>query len=176
MAGEVEFTPSEDDYATANREWYRRQLRRGWAKFLIVAGAGGAAVGAILGLVDEGPDPLGIAASAFTYALIPLVVGPVVYGFCYLAVPRRARRLYRQNKNLQRPMRYAWSEEGLSYASSTGTGKVAWTDLHRWSEGGSSFLFLLTDAMFHFIPKRAFAEAEAEDLRSTAARSGLGRL
>lgn len=175
MAGEVAFTPSEADYAAAHRDWFRRHLRRRGAKFLLVLGAFGVGVGVVLGILRYGPDPAGIFASAVTYALIPLVVGLLAWGFCYLALPRRARRLYRQHKNLQQPFRYAWSGEGLSYASPTGSGTVAWSDLHRWAEGQGSFLFFVNEAMFHFIPTRALNEAEAEDLRSAAAGSGVAR-
>jgi len=176
MAGEAAFTASEEEYAAANREWYRCFMRRRWPRLFLSAIGTGAALGTIIGVLDHGWDPVAIFASAVPPSLIGLVVPPAMYGFCRLTIPRRARTLYRQHKTLQRPLRFAWSDEGLGYTTSTGTGSLAWRDLHRWAEGRGNFLFFVTDAMFYFIPKRVLSEAEADDLRTVAGGSGLQRL
>jgi hypothetical protein len=175
MAGEVTFTLSESDYVAANRDWYLRYLRVRGTKFAAKACGAAALLGALMGFIQDGLDPITMVSFGIACAFIALLITPLLYGLCYLTYPRRARQLYRQHKNLHGPLRYAWSDRELSYDSATGTGSIAWSDLHRWSDGRVSFLFLVTDAMFHFIPKHALGEVEADDLRTVATRSGLPR-
>lgn len=75
-------------------------------------------------------------------------------------LPRRARKLFAQQKNLQRPLRFGWDEQGLAWVNESGSGKTAWSDYLKWRENDRVFLLYLSDAMFQMLPKRAFADSE----------------
>ena len=172
MAGEVTYQPTEADYVAAHRDWFLRVIgsRRGLST--IASAAGGAAVTiAVIGLLAGDPLPailIGIGAGLF--------LGPVAillcWGLAYLRLPSRAGRLFHQHRALRKEVSYGWSDAGLTYRGANGSGRIAWEDLHRWIEGRSTFLFYVTDNLFHFVPLRSLSDAEAQDLRSTAAALG----
>lgn len=84
-----------------------------------------------------------------------------------LQLPRRARRLFAQQKNLQRPATFSWDGEGLAWSNANGSGKTAWTDYVKWRQNERLFLLYHSDVMFQMLPKRAFQGAE--QLQSFAA-------
>jgi hypothetical protein len=75
-------------------------------------------------------------------------------------LPRRSRRLFAQQKNLQRPLRFSWDEQGLAWVNESGSGRTAWSDYIKWRENERVFLLYLSDVMFQMLPKRAFADGE----------------
>jgi len=87
-------------------------------------------------------------------------------------LPRRARKLFAQQKNLQRPLRFGWDEQGLAWVNESGSGKTAWSDYLKWRENDRVFLLYLSDAMFQMLPKRAFADSE----RLHSFMDSLGRI
>ena len=174
MAGAVQFTLGEQDYIEANRDYARRFLARPrniMRTALLVAGT--MAAGALLaqGLSDPrepGSLAIGFGAAALGGILLCQLLG-------YLLIPRRARRLYRQQASLQKPYRYTWSDAGFAYASETDNAAVAWPELHRWSPGRRTILFFLNDQLFYAIPRHVLTEAQASDLTTLAERHGPPR-
>jgi hypothetical protein len=110
MAGEITFTPSEKDYADANRESLRAQLRRPrhWLTLvlLILFGAG---IAAGVTWLDGGREVVGPMAISFAVAVgigvavVAALTSLVIYVTTYLLLPRRAGGLYAQQKTLQQP-------------------------------------------------------------------------
>ncbi|HEY0231396.1 MAG TPA: YcxB family protein, partial [Dokdonella sp.] len=74
-------------------------------------------------------------------------------------LPRRARRLFAQQKNLQRPVTFSWDEDGLAWASVNGSGRTPWADYLKWRQNERLYLLYHSDLMFQMLPKRAFASA-----------------
>src|SRR5690349_139514 len=58
----------------------------------------------------------------------------------YVCEPWRARRIFRQQKNLQRPYELAWDSDGLLTRNEHGQYKHHWSDFIRWREGETLFV------------------------------------
>jgi hypothetical protein len=170
VAGEVSFMPTADDYLAANKDWSSQTFRK---PRTIVALAAVTVVAALLGglssPLDGDPYPI---FRAIGFGFSGLAIMAIGYLASWLVLPRQVRRLYGQQKSLQRTWRYAWSDEGLEFTSTHGTAKLPWVDLRRWSIGSRTFLFFASDRVFYFIPFHVLDEWQAEDLRSTASRCG----
>lgn len=172
MAGEITFTASERDYADANLDWYLANLRRGrpWIALVLLA-LFSAAVGAGVTWLDGNREEIGATATGF--ALLGLVVASLVYLATYLALPRRARRLYRQQKTLHHPWTFGWTEAGLSIDTVNGRSLHPWPDFHRWLVGRRTILLFLNDQLFFFLPRRLLDDSAVEELRSLAAAAAV---
>jgi YcxB-like protein len=175
VAGEVTYQLNEADYVAAQRD---HLLRRMWSRGALASLASGAAAAAttlaVIGLLSGDGVRAAVVAAGAGLLLGPLAI-LVLWGVSFALLPKRARRLYRQHRSLQKEVSYGWSEAGLSYRSANGSGEIAWQDFHRWSEGPHAFLFYLTDQLFHFVIRRQLSETEAADLRNTASALGPER-
>ena len=175
MAGEITFTPSEQDYADANRDSFLAQLRRPrpWVRsaaiVLLLA-----AVGAALAYIDGDTDAMGTTAAGF--ALLGLSGILLICLSVYLRLPRRTRRLYRQHKLLHKPWTYGWSEAGLSVETANGRAIYPWPDFHRRLVGRRTVLLFLNEQAFFFLPRRLLDESAVEELRSLAAAAAVPRI
>jgi YcxB-like protein len=172
MAGEVEFQPSEADYVGVNRDWFaitwksRRARRR---RLLVLAMM--ISLGGLVGYLDGGIRQAGIGALLAPSAAFLFLA--TVIGLHYLRLPARAKRLYRQQKTLQRPHRYSWTDEGLTLTTPSSTGHYLWSQFHQWADGRTAILLALNEQLFFFVPRRVLDDGEAADLRATLERSGL---
>jgi hypothetical protein len=183
MASEITFTPSEKDYADANRESLRAQLRRPrhWLTLvlLILFGAG---IAAGVTWLDGGREVVGPMAISFAVAVgigvavVAALTSLVIYVTTYLLLPRRAGRLYAQQKTLQQPWTYAWSEAGLSVDTVNGHALYPWPDFHRWLVSRRMVLLFLNDQLFFFLPRRLLDDSAVEELRSLVAASSVARV
>lgn len=102
---------------------------------------------------------------AFTTAFSVLLV--LFVGVRWLGVPLHARRVFRQQKSLQRPVTLEIDETGLR--ASTGDddrSSLVWEDCHRWVEGETDFLIYPSDAIFYFIPKHHLGDEGVAQLRT----------
>jgi hypothetical protein len=89
------------------------------------------------------------------------VGGAVAYEFVRrFVLPMRARRLFAQQKNLQRPVTFRWDDAGLAWSSENGSGKTAWGDYLKRRQNDRVVLLYHSDAMFQMLPKRAFENPE----------------
>ncbi|MDF0488134.1 YcxB family protein [Sphingomonas sp. H39-1-10] len=172
MTRSVTFTPSEADYVAAMRANFVRAIRRRRVIFRVtIAALVFAAIGAAIGLADGGilwavPYALG----GLTYGAILFAI---IYVSSYLLLPRRAARLFRQQRSIHQSFDYRWSEDGLEWSSPQGSGRFPWTDLHGWRETKPAVLIYMNDTLFQFLPQRAFTPEAVADLRATLERSGL---
>jgi hypothetical protein len=174
MTGEITFTPTEQDYANANRDWYRAALsgRRGLIRLAIPI-----LIAMVLGGVFSWLDG-DVAALPYTlavYAFLGVAVIVLIHGTCYLSLARRSRRLFRQQKSLHHPLRFHWSDEGLTSEAVNGSGRHDWGDFHRWHDGRKTFLLFLNDRLFLFLPRHRLSDAEADDLRGLISAAGVPR-
>lgn len=82
-------------------------------------------------------------------------------------IPYRARRSFRQRKDLQRETSFAASEDGIHLQGENMQGTKPWSDYLKWKEGKRTFLVYLSDNMFHVVPKRFFdPESEVAGFRA----------
>jgi len=73
-----------------------------------------------------------------------------------MILPMKWRRIYRQQKSLQRPYSLEITDQGIAGKSENGEGVVPWGDYVRWKEGNGIFLLYLSDPLFQVIPFRYF--------------------
>ena len=138
-----------EDYVAAQR------LHTRWTRKRVLISLCAAVAGAVLLLLDQ---PWSFIAGC---GLIGGVAGgTVAFEIARrYQIPRRARRLFAQQKNLQRPLTFSWDDEGLSWTSANGSGKTPWVDYLKWGQDERLFLLYHSDAMFQMLPKRAFVTA-----------------
>jgi hypothetical protein len=170
MAGQVAFTPTEADAVAATRDWFRRDLLQPKIRFALFGVAIAAALlGAGLSL-QAGAPPGRAAWYGASAALAGMVLVALVLAVRYALLPGSARRNFRQNKAIQAPHVFAWTDDYVSWRSEGAHAQIDWRELYRWGEGASAFLFAVSERGVHFVPRRAFSEEQAADLRATAAR------
>ncbi len=175
MAGAVTFMPSEADVVAATRDWARRDLARPRQLYATLAVGAAAATVAIILMLNAGAPPELFAPVAAEAALGGVLLVALILAIRFSILPGQARRTFRQNKAIRKEHRYSWSDEGIAWHSASSDSRIAWDELYRWSEGPHAFLFAVSERGIHFVPRRALSEAEAADLRATAARFGPPR-
>jgi hypothetical protein len=175
MAGEVTYQPTEADYVGAHRDWFINVIwsRRGLATIRTAALATAATLAVIGYLIGDSRPAVAVAFASGLLLGAFLIL--LCWGLSYALMPRRAGRLFRQHRALQKNVSYGWSDTGLTYRGANGSGQIAWEDMHRQAAGKHSFLFYLTENLFHFVPRRALSDSEAKDLEATAAASDAPR-
>lgn len=89
----------------------------------------------------------------------------------WLILPIRARRIFQQQKNLQRPYRVSWDAENVQTSSTSGSSKIPWADFLKWRESKQLFLLYRSDVLFQMYPKRYFTPEQVNEFRSLAKRN-----
>jgi hypothetical protein len=175
MAGQVAFTPTEEDIVAASRDWFRRFMVQPRIKgALYGATLAGGLLGAAFALQAGGPPERALRAAALG-AVAGLLLVAAILALRYAVLPGQARRSFRQNRTIHTAYTYRWSDECFSWESEASNARIAWRDLYRWGEGPSAFMFAVSERGVHIVPRRALSEAEAADLRATALRHGPAR-
>src|ERR1700742_1660858 len=125
------------DYISANR------LHTGWTRIAILVAAG--IVGfslvplynhdAYSPTVDGRPlEPLlNFGLTALSGGFVLVIVIAILH---YVVAPWRMRRIFRQQKALQRPQHIAWDDDALSVQGEGFSSRAAWSDYLKWKENG----------------------------------------
>ncbi|PTS90817.1 hypothetical protein DBR17_00675 [Sphingomonas sp. HMWF008] len=173
MTGMIRFTPNEEDYVAAQRLHFVGQVQA--PKFrnrMGILTIGTAAVMTIAIALIDGNWLL-----ALVTGIVGALAGAMALGVCvggnFLLLPRRSRRLFRQQRSIHRETAFAWDADGSRWTSDRGDTRTDWCDHHRWREGQSTILLYLNDNFMQFLPKRAFADSQIEDLRTTLTVAGV---
>ncbi len=114
------------------------------------------------------------------FGLLLLVLGAlgILGGYAlllFVVAPISARIAYRQQKSLQRPFSFSWTESGFTTVRPPdSTSLMPWSDYRKWLEGKNLFLLYHSNRLYQLVPKRAFADEESvasfrEGLRSRIA-------
>jgi hypothetical protein len=117
-------------------------------------------------------DDLGIAIGALIGVAYGALLLSVIWLTCFLLLPRRARRIFAQQKALHDPIAIEWSEALITIGSNRGTTTFEWSDFVRSLENHEIILLFQSDAVFNFIPKRALSPEQAASIIAHA-RSGI---
>jgi hypothetical protein len=175
MPGKIKFQPNEADYVSASRANCRCQLRAFavWRRLLILAASVGALV-AIVIWVLSGDVVEALVTGAFG-AACGFLAAPVGIGINYLLLPRRAGRLFHQQRPLHGEQMLTWDETRLDWQGPGFTMDTRWGDYYRWHESRSEFLLFLNEQMPQFIPCRALDPDQVADLRATLVAHGPPR-
>ena len=167
MSGDVNHIRLEAQDLVAAYQLHHRAKLRNWR----TAVWGGLALLALVGLV--------IALGEGWPAVAAVLVGGVVGGFSVPAmmlrwrVPAVARRVFRQQQQLNEKTDLAWNADGLRVRTPNLDGRTPWAHFRRWREDGRVVLLYHSDALFQFIPKRVLNPEQLADLRAYAAAGGV---
>jgi hypothetical protein len=87
--------------------------------------------------------------------LVPLAVGYLPL-YWYVLLPRRIRKIFRQQKALQVPATIEISASDFKATSSMGMFQMPLTNFHKWMLSKNMILLFHSDAALHMLPRRAF--------------------
>ncbi|AQR74620.1 YcxB family protein [Sphingomonas sp. LM7] len=170
----VTFSLDAETQIAASRANFRRQMRsrrtltRIAIAVIVFAGIG-LGIGFLLGDADPASFALILGGEA-------IVIFPVLFLALYAVIPRRVRRLVRQNPVLGRPIEACWSSAGLSARGANGTSELAWSDFYGWHRAEIGFLLYLNDQLYHVIPGAVLSRQQQDRLCAILETSGLRRL
>jgi hypothetical protein len=174
MAGQSSWTPMAADFVAANRTnlrlaFRRRRFLRTWALFTIFMAGAGAMVSWLDGELHHAVS------LCAAYAALGFVMLPVIYALAYVLVPRRVKRLVRQQRSATLEQTWSWSANEVALENVQGITRMPWLDLFGWQDAGGMVLLYLNERSFFFLPDRAQSEHDAADLRATILNTGLRR-
>jgi len=141
-----------DDYVAAQRvhtRWTRRRL--GFVAAMLVA----AMLFALAGMYERWL--LVIASGLFCGVVGGVFASEFVRR---VVLPRRSRRIFAQQKNLQRPLEFWWNDDALHGSNERGSSATPWADYLRSRRDDRVILLYLSDAMFQIVPTRCFEPAQ----------------
>lgn len=172
---EVTFTPTAGDYVAVQRAMFVAQLRSRrfvrWAALLL-----GIALLAIFALMlAMGERPLG----ALLTALGGMAGGvgglAACLGINRLLLPRRARRLFAQQRTLHHEHRTVFDASGFRQTSVRADIALPWGELLHWHLGREVLLLYGNDLLAYFLPVRAFAPGQLAQVQGLLKQAGLPR-
>jgi hypothetical protein len=172
----VTFQPTATDYIAANKDWFRislrspRASRRRLQLLALTLGLGG-----VVGYLETGNLRQAALSAVLCAAAAATFLGLVCLGV-YLLIPRRAGRLYRQQKTFEQPFHYSWTDEGITLRTSTSEGRYAWPQIYGWANGRTALLLFFNEQLFYFLPHRVLGPEASADLAAKAERGGVERL
>jgi hypothetical protein len=170
----VTYALDEKAQIAASRANFRRRI---FSRRMVVRIAVGALVfagaGLVFGMLIGDPDPL---RTALLFGGELLVLVPLMCALLYAVIPRRIRRVVRQNPVAGRPVEACWSAAGLSARSVNGTSELPWSDFYGWHAAKSGFLLYLNEQHYHVVPADMLSEQQRAGLRATLEASGMRRL
>ena len=165
---------TEDDLASANRvllSWRRSR------KYYLVIFAIFFIIFALSFIPKLGTeDRTSIIVTLVFDTILAVVAISVITAITYVLVPRRARKLFRQQKALHAQASIGWSDEGFSYKSELTSSRHPWTHYRQWGENKDVLVMFLTDTQFNLVPKREIPDGALEELRSLLAKAGIQRV
>ena len=100
-----------------------------------------------------------------------VLLGAVFYvpAFIFLFIPWNARRIFRQQKSMQREFTMRFDETGHYAKNETTESSTPWSDFPQWKENKHLFLIYISDPLFICLPKRLFAPGDSDRFRELIA-------
>ena len=98
-----------------------------------------------------------------------IIIAALAYLFIWfqLVLPRKARKIFAQQKLLHGPMEIVITPDGFSTAAAHGTSNLKWSELHKYKAGKRLMLVYQSDVIFHMFPRRWFAsDADWDQLQA----------
>jgi len=93
----------------------------------------------------------------FVAAILFLILNFAVY------LPWKTRRIYKQQKAMQRELTYRFDESGVFASNENGQSTTPWEDYLKWKQNDHMILLYLSDCLYHMIPKTLFHQSDDFD-------------
>ena len=78
----------------------------------------------------------------------------------FVLIPKRIRKIYKQQKSLQSPYESNITEEAYGTVGVQGTARIPWTEFYKFKTGKNMILVYQSDAIYHIFPKRWFTDRQ----------------
>jgi hypothetical protein len=143
----VEYRITEDDYATIARF-------NAWRRFFARPSTSRLVTGVILVILAGlwlWKEPHIAPALAFGVAIYVMFV---VYRL-FVAIPRLARRHYRNYKGIDGPIVAELTDEGVRFSNVNGEGILPWPNIFQWRQNDRFVIMYSMPILFHIVPKSA---------------------
>lgn len=114
----------------------------------------------------------GAAAIAVGAALSAIVV-LFIFIINSVMIPRKARRIFAQQKSLHEDIEASWDDTALDLSTPSARSRHEWSDFRKWSEGSNVILLYQSDALFNMLPKRAFSPDGLADIRERLSQGNV---
>jgi len=104
-----------------------------------------------------------------TYFLLnPGLIGIAVFAlYRYVFLPRRVKRIFKEQKGLSAPFEIELTEASIKMTNEFGFSETPWSTLFKWKEDEKLFLLYQSSAMFNLLPKRLFPDERQVSLVRT---------
>lgn len=173
---EVTFTPNADDYVAVQRAIFARQLRSprffgrmaGLLVFAFVAGM--AAV-----LVLNGDITMEGVAAIATGAAGGLAMVTIIVGGTWLLLPRRARRLFAQQRSLHHEQRITLTSDGFRLGNARADAFYPWDELPGWQMSPEVLLIFSNDLIAYYLPNRVLTDDQRAQAVTILTEAGVPR-
>ncbi len=140
-----------------------------WGQLLVVLAVlsliGGYASTMIPDIAARGAGEIGY------YVWLPAVIVAAILLYYFVALPRRVRRLYEQNKEMQAPFEHEITDSGLVTSNQYGSADRPWGDFRKWKQDKNTLLLYVSEIEFVLIAKRFCAAEQLEALRAHLAQN-----
>lgn len=164
---EICFLPNVADLVAAQRLYQLAGIRRFAAIMAIAAAASGFLLWASDDLLDVHMMGTTLAALFVIIFLIPLLSR-------YWTIPRMAKRALAQDRTLAEPCTFRWDSRVAGMESGSGNWNYPLADLVCWMADKQVLLLFRQTHLFHFIPLRAFPDAQSrQSLFDALAANGV---
>jgi YcxB-like protein len=141
----VQYRITEDDYANVARfAAWRQFMSRSSAMTLVAAGI----IVALLGI--------GMWTRPAVALFLAFVPAGAAIGFAVdllVRTPMRARRHYRQYKDMREPLIVELTDAGIKFSTPDGEAALPWSKVFQWRQNGQFILIYRMPVLFHILPK-----------------------
>lgn len=159
----VVFQPNQNDLVAAYRLNLLVTIKSKRTVFGYIVGCaalGGMAAAAAAWRWALAPVPLAAAAGAAYWIIF--FGGILTIG--YLQLPRRVRKVFKQQKSLHEAITVEWSEGGISFRTARSHSDFNWTDFVLVAHGADAIIFRQSEALMNFIPTRILTAEQVTDI------------
>ncbi|WP_267552442.1 YcxB family protein [Rhizobium rhizogenes] len=156
------------DLAQAHRLHFRQHLRsRGGLTRLAITWLLGVAVcGFLVGNLADAHDAF---LSALGFAILaPVAIIGIPFLIVYTLGGRAARRTFREQKTLQKPYHFSWTENGVHLWSDFGEARLQWSDFLKARQDRHCMLFYESQRLYRIVPKRVLTSDQIGELQALA--------
>lgn len=160
MTGVLRFTPTAEQLTDAYQLHHRRVGTGRIVGFLLFALLLGIAVAAIEDFKSFGNSTI-IVGVVMLWSVLILAI--VHFGAIKLWLPRFARRVFRQQRDLHGEVTITWDAQAFRSETANGHGSCPWGDFHAWRRDEKSLLLYRSEAIFNFLPLNNVASRAAAD-------------
>ncbi|MBM7048881.1 YcxB family protein [Rhizobium lusitanum] len=119
----------------------------------------------VAGLVD--PNDAFVSILSFAI-LAPVAITGIPFLIVYTFGGRTARRTFREQKTLQKPLHFSWTESGVHLWSDFGEARLQWSDFLKARQDRHCILLYESQRLYRIIPKRVLTNDQIRELQALA--------